>query len=330
MLFPYFGGKAKVAPLVWEHLGDPECYIEPFAGSLAVLLARPTPARVEIAVDLDGLLLNFWRSIQTQWPAMETHLTGSVSEIDIYAKHEALLEARDVVTDKLRADPEWCNPLLAAWWWEGISSWLGSGFGHRHAKQRPHIDRSLKGVWATRMTDDKIKAVAERLANVVLLAGDWTDGWKRACTPAILNRFDKSTSVFLDPPYAGDRQQGLYAEDASLNAQITAWALELPAHVRVVIAGYGDEYPELTRRGWLLVPWKAPNGYAQKDNSRRKGEVLYVRRPRRFVRGTQAIPSRGGGAGSDEGLPAAGDDDGQRQDGNGHPNRAPATQAAAG
>jgi len=322
VLFPYFGGKAKVAPLVWEHLGDPECYIEPFAGSLAVLLARPTPARTEIAVDLDGLLLNFWRSLQTRWPEMQAYLTGSVSEIDIYAKHEALLDARDAINEKMRADPTWCNPMLAAWWWEGISSWLGSGYGHRHARQRPHIDRSLKGVWATRMTDDKIEAVAARMANVILLAGDWEEGWKRSCTPAILGRFDKSTSVFLDPPYAGDRAKGLYAEDAHLNKRITEWALDLPGHVRVVIAGYEDEYPELTRpgSGWKLVPWKAPNGYAQESNKRRAGEVLYVRTPRRkVVRGTQAVPSGGSGARRVTRKPAAGHDDGLGQDGGGSP-----------
>lgn len=39
--FPWFGGKRKVAPEVWAALGDPDNYIEPFAGSLAVLLNRP-------------------------------------------------------------------------------------------------------------------------------------------------------------------------------------------------------------------------------------------------------------------------------------------------
>jgi site-specific DNA-adenine methylase len=344
VLFPYFGGKARVASLVWQYLGNPECYIEPFAGSLAVLFNRPHPPRVEIAVDLDGLLLNFWRSIQKEWPAVRTHLTGAVSEIDIHAKHEALLSQRDVVNDKLRADPDWCNPVLAAWWWEGISSWLGSGWGHRHAKQRPHIDRSLKGVWATRMTDEKIEAVAARLANVVLLAGDWEEAWKRACTDALLKRFDRSggVSVFLDPPYSGKhttdvRQEGLYAEDQHLHERITDWALHLDQlerenpkipHVRVVIAGYAHEYPTLAADGWLLVPWTAPNGYAGKANQRRVQEVLYVRPSRRIKRGTQALPDRSGRASDRAGLPAAGDDDGLGQDGSGDPHRASATKGA--
>ena len=246
-----------------------------------------------------------------------------MSEIDIYAKHQALLESKEVVNAKLRADTEWCNPMLAAWWWEGISSWLGQGFGSRPSRQRPHIDRSLKGVWAVGMTDAKIEWVIKRMANVVLLAGDWEDGWKRAVTPAILNRFNRGTGVFLDPPYAGDRVKGLYAEDDHLNKRITEWANEVPGHVRVVIAGYADEYPDL--RGYAAVPWKAPNGYAQEGNKRRAGEVLYVRQPRRkVVRGTPSIPSRSSGTRRIQRKPAARHDDGLGQDSGGDPNGAPA------
>ena len=39
--FPYFGGKRRAAPIIWQALGDPSGYVEPFAGSAAVLLARP-------------------------------------------------------------------------------------------------------------------------------------------------------------------------------------------------------------------------------------------------------------------------------------------------
>lgn len=40
--FPWFGGKSKAAPTVWQLLGDVPHYVEPFAGSLAVL-NRPHP-----------------------------------------------------------------------------------------------------------------------------------------------------------------------------------------------------------------------------------------------------------------------------------------------
>ena len=50
-----FGGKSRLAPAIWERLGNPVVYVEPFAGSLACLLARPDGAgQREIVCDLDG------------------------------------------------------------------------------------------------------------------------------------------------------------------------------------------------------------------------------------------------------------------------------------
>ena len=42
--FPYFGGKSLAAGLVWSRLGEVKNYVEPFAGSLAVLLGQAPPA----------------------------------------------------------------------------------------------------------------------------------------------------------------------------------------------------------------------------------------------------------------------------------------------
>lgn len=39
--FPWFGGKSRAAHLIWPRFGNVPNYVEPFAGSLAVLLNRP-------------------------------------------------------------------------------------------------------------------------------------------------------------------------------------------------------------------------------------------------------------------------------------------------
>ena len=62
--FPWFGGKSKAAETVWPAFGVVDNYVEPFAGSAAMLLAAPPDAaRVETINDFDGFIANFWRAI---------------------------------------------------------------------------------------------------------------------------------------------------------------------------------------------------------------------------------------------------------------------------
>ena len=122
--FPWFGGKSKAAPLVWSLLGDVEHYVEPFAGSLAVLLNRPhTPNTgcAETVNDLDGLIVNAWRAIQ--WHPEETaaHASWPVSELDKMAREIALVRWReDGLAAKLGGTAEWCDPKMAGWWLWGV------------------------------------------------------------------------------------------------------------------------------------------------------------------------------------------------------------------
>ncbi len=63
--FPWFGGKRKVAAEVWRRFGRVDNFVEPFFGSGAVLLGRPTPVvGNETVNDLDGYVANFWRAIK--------------------------------------------------------------------------------------------------------------------------------------------------------------------------------------------------------------------------------------------------------------------------
>lgn len=55
-----------IADIVWQALGQPAHYIEPFFGSGAVLLNRPdwVPRMIETVNDKDGFIANVWRALQ--------------------------------------------------------------------------------------------------------------------------------------------------------------------------------------------------------------------------------------------------------------------------
>lgn len=84
--FPWFGGKSRVASLVWERFGDVPNYVEPFFGSGAVLLGRPTPPGTETVNDLDCYIANFWRAVQAEPHAVAAHADWPVNEADLVAR----------------------------------------------------------------------------------------------------------------------------------------------------------------------------------------------------------------------------------------------------
>lgn len=131
--FPYFGGKADAADHVWSALGDVDHYIEPFAGSLAVLLRRPhlcnRPYYSETVNDADGLLVNVWRAIQMSPNETAKHASWPVSEADLHARHYALVKWRsETQLEHLMGDPSWHDPIMAGWWIWGTCCWIGAGF----------------------------------------------------------------------------------------------------------------------------------------------------------------------------------------------------------
>ena len=126
--FPYFGGKSLIASAVWERLGNIESYVEPFAGSLAVLLARPHEPGIETVNDVDGLLANFWRAIQADPDTVAHHADWPVNEADLHARHLWLVGQRESLTERLMGDPDWYDAKAAGWWVWGASAWIGGGW----------------------------------------------------------------------------------------------------------------------------------------------------------------------------------------------------------
>jgi hypothetical protein len=58
--YPYFGGKSAISDLIWSRFGDVRNFVDPFMGSLAMLLGRPTPFEgMETVNDADGMIPNF-------------------------------------------------------------------------------------------------------------------------------------------------------------------------------------------------------------------------------------------------------------------------------
>jgi site-specific DNA-adenine methylase len=125
--FPWFGGKSRAAHLVWPRFGDVPNYVEPFAGSLAVLLGRPTPPRIETVNDLDVWLANFWRAVSADPETVAQCADWPVNEADLHARHRWLV-AQTEFRERMTHDPDYFDAKIAGWWVWGICQWIGSGW----------------------------------------------------------------------------------------------------------------------------------------------------------------------------------------------------------
>ena len=270
--FPYFGGKRRAAPAIWRALGDPSGYVEPFAGSAAVLLARPEfkGRRVETINDADGWLVNVWRAIQLSPHETAAHAVGPVAEIDYHARLAWLQERRTPeLVSWLEGDPEAHDPKAAGWWLYVVACGIGDPFGpgpwrvidgkFTDTRKLPHLGDAGQGVMAY------FDRLAARLHRVRITCGDW----KRVIQPSVTRSGtggDGTRAIFLDPPYAtsGD----LYAESsAGISDEVRDWCATSTDGMRVILCGYDGEHDDLLGVGWSVIDGKSGSGAGYSTNS---------------------------------------------------------------
>ncbi len=271
--FPWFGGKSRAAHLVWGAFGDVANYIEPFAGSLAVMLSRPTPARIETVNDLDCYLANFWRATQAAPDEVARWADWPVNEADLHARHLWLV-GQSEFREKMR-DPDFYDAKIAGWWVWGLCLWIGSGWcaaaarergNGRPSEQLPHLGDAGRGDLRAQFA-----ALADRLRRVRVACGEWD----RVLGDSVTWRHG-TTGVLLDPPYS-EGADDLYSggHDKTLSAAVRDWAVSAGDHpeMRIALCGYEGEHqlPD----SWECVEWKARGGYGSQaadgnDNGRRE------------------------------------------------------------
>ena len=145
--FPWFGGKSRVAEEVWDRFGDVVNFVEPFAGSLAVLLGRPTSPQTETVNDIDAYLSNFWRSVRCGPAATAEWCDWPVNEADLHARHLWLVNQTEF-RERMKTDPDFYDPKIAGWWVWGISQWIGGGWcspGGQHHRQLASLGDGGRG-----------------------------------------------------------------------------------------------------------------------------------------------------------------------------------------
>lgn len=291
--FPWFGGKSKVSGIVWDRLGNVSNYVEPFAGSLAVLLRRPHEARTETINDVDCYLANFWRALAADPEGVARWADWPVNEVDLHARHLWLI-GRQEFRERMIGDPEYYDAKIAGWWVWGQCAWIGSGWCdsrtyydgdagmgiNRPSQKLPHLGDAGRGINRPSQQLPHLgnagrgeiyryfEFLSWRLRRVRVACGDW----QRVMGSSVTDRHGL-TGVFLDPPYGHDERQGdLYANDHDVASDVREWCLENGNNplLRIALCGYAGEHDALETAGWAVYAWKNKGGYgSQGDGSGR-------------------------------------------------------------
>lgn len=127
--FVAFGGKSRVAAEVWRRFGVVKNYVEPFANSAAVLLARPEPIEgAETINDKWGFIPNVWRAIRDKPEEVAAWADNPAHECELHARHAWLIGQEADMVERLEGDPDWSDAKIAGWWLWGAALWIGHGW----------------------------------------------------------------------------------------------------------------------------------------------------------------------------------------------------------
>lgn len=259
--FTYFGGKTAIAGQIATLLPRHEHYVEPFAGSLAVLLAKRL-SMMETVNDLDGDLVNFWRVLRDRPQDLER-----VCALTPHARAEHQL-AYEPATDELeRARRIWV--LLT----QGRSGQRSCRTGWRYYNDSRGSSSSMPDYLEAYTA--RVMPAARRLAAVSL-----------ECRPALeliaMYGRHPSTLIYADPPYLESTRSGRgrgpsYIHEMRTEADHRQLAEALrAAAAAVVLSGYDSPlYAELYD-GWHRAELRAFTGNSATP---RRTEVLWSNRP---------------------------------------------------
>lgn len=258
--FAYFGGKTRLADQIVPLLPAHRHYVEPFAGSLAVLLAKPR-AEMETVNDLDGDLMTFWRVLRDRPEDLALHMTLTPHS---RAEHQA---AYDLATDDEleRARRVW---VLLSQGRGGSMRRTGWRFYANAARSTYSFPEYLAAYV------NRVPACAERLMGVSLECRD------------ALGDYGQHSNVLLycDPPYVGSTRSANYRHEMTGDEDHRRLAAALNnCRAAVVLSGYHSPLYDELYGGWHRAELKAwtgngiRNGATKTDGDRT--EVLWSNRP---------------------------------------------------
>jgi DNA adenine methylase len=271
----WHGGKQYLAKRIVSLMPPHLHYVEPFAGGLAVLLARdPADRRLwvkdtppahlrgvsEVANDLNRHLTNFWRVLQGQ--DTSERLCRLVQAIPFSEP-----EWEDAVSRLDHADPVAAAAAFFVRCRQSLAGRLDTFAPVSRARTRGGRNEQVNAWWGA---VDGLPAVAERLRDVLVLC--------RPAVEVIRQQDGPGTLYYCDPPYL---QATRTAKEVYTHEMTEAGHRELLGVLRqckgkVMLSGYPSQLYDATLAGWEFHTFDLPNNAASGTSKGRELEILWT------------------------------------------------------
>lgn len=247
-LVRYHGGKVRMAAKIISLFPAHDCYVEPFGGGAAVLLAKPR-SRLEVYNDMDGDMVTLFRVLRDQ----PDELAAAIA-LTPFAREEH--EVAHVGTDD---DLERSRRVL-------IRSHFGHGGNGIHERvgfRAAGLRAGTLPVHGWSSLPDTIRSSAERMRGVVIE--------NRPAPQVMLAHDGPQTMHYLDPPYMHDlRAHHRYRHDMSDAEHIELLTTLRSLKGTVVLSGYASPLYDEALHDWRRIEIKA-----HADRGRERTEILW-------------------------------------------------------
>lgn len=249
-LVRYHGGKVRLADRIVSLFPQHDCYVEPFGGGGAVLLAKPR-ARLEVYNDLDGDMVALFRVVRDN----PEELASSIA-LTPFAREEHVLSYQAAETDLERAR----RVLIRSHFGHG-SSGIHRSTGFRAAGLRA----GTLPVHGWMNMPETIRLAAERMRGVVI---------ENRPADQVIEAHDGARTVhYVDPPYLPEtRDKGRdYRHEMTRADHVNLLSVLRGVRGSVVLSGYASDIYDEALHDWRRIEIKTVG-----DRAAPRTEVIWA------------------------------------------------------
>lgn len=250
--FGYFGGKFNNLDWLLPLLPESHLYIEPFGGSMAVMLNKK-PSKIEVYNDLDSEVVNFFKVLRTQGDELIHNLI-----LTPYSREEFMVACTPSIVkiDNLERARRFYIRIRQGFF--GLNKVSMGTWGYAKSTGSNRV-----ATWCTSV--DRLEAVISRIRNLQIE--------NKPALDVIARYNNENCLIYCDPPYVSSQRTGDgqdYNHEMDMDAHVNLSVALNNNKSKIALSGYNSPLYQKLYKGWFVFNKKtrASGGYNKIEMAR--------------------------------------------------------------